>query len=226
MSLNPVFRIGYQIKEALELHRPAAASDSEVVRLLELVGVSAAVAGKLSARVIGRSEQRVMIAMALAPQPKLLVADEPTTALDVTVQAQIIELLQELQERLDMAILLISHNLGIVGDLADHVAVMYAGQIVESAPTMELWSQPLHPYTRALIDSVPAMDQQKERLTDRGSWRGPSVGRIAARLPVPSSCPRAIGECSQNPPALIEPRPGRWTRCPLWNATGVHAGVA
>src|SRR5690349_9949233 len=166
-SLNPVFRIGHQIKESLKLHRPQAATDAEVIRLLKIVGIPAPEARirNYPHEMSGGMQQRVMIAMALAPQPKLLVADEPTTALDVTVQAQIIELLHELQKRLGMAILLISHNLGIVGDLADNVAVMYAGQIVERAPTNELLSEPLHPYTRALIDSVPSMGKQQERLT-------------------------------------------------------------
>ena len=220
-SLNPVFRIRHQIKEALQLHRPEAASDTEVARLLELVGVSARVAGSYPHELSGGMQQRVMIAIALAPQPKLLVADEPTTALDVTVQAQIIDLLHDLQEQLGMAILLITHNLGIVGDLAHHVAVMYAGQIVENAPTMELLTQPLHPYTRALIDSVPDLDHQSERLT-----------MIPGSVPLPGAfpegcrfhprCPRAIAECSQRPPEFIEAKPRRWTRCPLWNAAGVH----
>ena len=220
-SLNPVFRVGYQIKEALELHRPEAASESEVARLLEMVGVSAPVAGSYPHELSGGMQQRVMLAIALAPQPKLLVADEPTTALDVTVQAQIIDLLHELQEQLDMAILLITHNLGIVGDLADTVAVMYAGQIVESAPTRQLLTQPLNPYTRALIDSVPRLDQQGDRLsTIPGTV--PTLGAFPDGCRFHPRCPRAITECAQTPPALIEAKPRRWTRCPLWNATGVH----
>src|SRR5580704_9988469 len=139
-SLNPVFRIGNQIKEALKLHRPEAATDTEVIRLLKLVGIPAPEARIKSYphEMSGGMQQRAMIAMALAPQPKVLVADEPTTALDVTIQAQIIELLSQLRQQLGMAILLITHNLGIVGDIADQVAVMYAGQIVETAPVREL----------------------------------------------------------------------------------------
>src|ERR1035441_1903379 len=112
----------------------------------------------------GGMQQRAMIAMALAPQPKLLVADEPTTALDVTIQAQIIELLAQLRQQLGMAILLITHNLGIFGDIADEVAVMYAGQIVETAPARELLKRPLHPYTRALMNSVPSLEAEAGRL--------------------------------------------------------------
>src|SRR5688572_21683589 len=165
-SLNPVFRVGSQIRESLKLHRPEAATDEEVVRLLKLVGIPAP---ELRLRdyphqLSGGMQQRVMIAMALASEPQLLVADEPTTALDVTIQAQIIELLRELKQRLNMSMLLITHNLGIVGDIADRVAVMYAGQIVELAPAYELLKRPLHPYTRALMNSVPELGRDAARL--------------------------------------------------------------
>ncbi|MGD1088840.1 MAG: ABC transporter ATP-binding protein, partial [Verrucomicrobiota bacterium] len=139
-SLNPVFRIGNQIKESLKLHKPEKANDTEVIRLLKLVGIPAPESRikNYSFEMSGGMQQRVMIAMALASEPKLLVADEPTTALDVTIQAQILDLLSDLKQRLGMAILLITHNLGIVGDMADRVAVMYAGQIVELSPAREL----------------------------------------------------------------------------------------
>src|SRR6266542_1780972 len=186
-SLNPVFRVGAQIKEALKLHRPNLGApvsdparfyetnapgrrpalrsnarptnkelDGEVIRLLKLVGIPAPESRikDYPFQLSGGMQQRVMIAMALASEPKLLVADEPTTALDVTIQAQILDLLRDLKQRLGMAILLITHNLGIVGNIADRVAVMYAGQIVELAPARELLRRPLHPYTRALINSV------------------------------------------------------------------------
>src|SRR3954465_7561846 len=130
-SLNPVFRVGNQIRESLKLHRPEANSDEEVIRLLKLVGIPAPESRirDYPHQLSGGMQQRIMIAMALASQPKLLIADEPTTALDVTIQAQIIELPRDLKERFKMSMLLITHNLGIVGDIADHVAVMYAGQI-------------------------------------------------------------------------------------------------
>ena len=144
-SLNPVFRIGNQIKESLKLHKPEKANDAEVIRLLKLVGIPAPESRikNYPFEMSGGMQQRVMIAMALASEPKLLVADEPTTALDVTIQAQILELLHDLKQRLGMAILLITHNLGIVGDMADRVAVMYAGQIVELSPAKELLRRPL-----------------------------------------------------------------------------------
>src|SRR3954466_4036395 len=161
-SLNPVFRIGAQIKESLKLHRPEKANDEEVIRLLKLVGIPAPESRlrDYPHQLSGGMQQRVMIAMALASEPKLLVADEPTTALDVTIQAQILELLLDLKKRLGMGILLITHNLGIVGDMADSVAVMYAGQIVELSPARELLRRPLHPYTKALMNSVPKLQSE------------------------------------------------------------------
>ena len=219
-SLNPVFRIGHQIKEALKLHRPEAATEAEVIRLLKLVGIPAPETRvwNYPHELSGGMQQRVMIAMALAPQPKLLVADEPTTALDVTIQAQIIELLAELQERLGMAILLITHNLGIVGDLADHVAVMYAGQIVEAAPAAELLQRPLHPYTRSLMDSVPVMDQEVHRLAAIPGTV-PQLGAFPAGCRFNPRCARAQTDCAATVPRLVEAEPQRWVRCPLWNSS-------
>jgi peptide/nickel transport system ATP-binding protein/oligopeptide transport system ATP-binding protein len=223
-SLNPVFRIGNQIKEALKLHRPEAATDAEVLRLLKLVGIPAPEARCKSYphEMSGGMQQRAMIAMALAPQPKLLVADEPTTALDVTIQAQIIELLGQLRQQLGMAILLITHNLGIVGDLADQVAVMYAGQIVECAPARELLKRPLHPYTQALMNSVPSLDEDTDRLTAIPG-AVPRLGAFPPGCRFHPRCPRARPECSQTSPALAEVEPGRWVRCPFWNSPDLKA---
>jgi oligopeptide/dipeptide ABC transporter ATP-binding protein len=217
-SLNPVFRIGNQIREALQLHRPEAATNAEIIRLLKLVGIPAPESRMrcYPHELSGGMQQRVMIAMALAPQPKLLVADEPTTALDVTIQAQIIELLVRLRQQLGMAILLITHNLGIVGDIADEVAVMYAGQIVETAPARALLLRPLHPYTRALINSVPRLDSTAGRLaTIAGAV--PRLGAFPSGCRFHPRCPIARPECSQSPPALVEVEPGRRVRCPFWN---------
>jgi len=221
-SLNPVFRIGHQIKEALQLHRPEAANDAEVLRLLKLVGIPAPEARIKSYphEMSGGMQQRAMIAMALAPHPKLLVADEPTTALDVTIQAQIIELLGQLRRQLGMAILLITHNLGIVGDLADRVAVMYAGQIVETAPARELLKRPLHPYTQALMNSVPSLDSDTERLTAIPGTV-PRLGAFPNGCRFHPRCPRAQSECSEKSPALVEVEPRRWVRCPFWNSPGL-----
>jgi len=219
-SLNPVLRVGSQIKEALQLHRPASANDAEVIRLLKLVGIPAPEARTkhYPHEMSGGMQQRVMIAMALASQPKLLVADEPTTALDVTIQAQIIELLRDLRQLLGMAILLITHNLGIVGELADRVAVMYAGQIVETAPARQLLKRPLHPYTQALIHSVPALGAKAARL--RAIPGGiPQLGAFPAGCRFHPRCPKAAPDCSVDPPALLEVQPGHLVRCPYWETS-------
>lgn len=223
-SLNPVFRVGHQIKEALKLHRPDFATDAEVIRLLKLVGIPAPESRyrNYPHEMSGGMQQRVMIAMALAPHPKLLVADEPTTALDVTVQAQIIELLSQLQEQLGMAILLITHNLGIVGDLADQVAVMYAGQIVENAPAAELLKRPLHPYTQALMNSVPTMHGEATRLTTIPGTV-PHPGAFPSGCRFHPRCSRAQPSCSQSPPALLEVETQHRVRCPFWNDSTVNA---
>jgi oligopeptide/dipeptide ABC transporter ATP-binding protein len=219
-SLNPVFRIGNQIKESLKLHRPKKATNEEVIRLLKLVGIPAPESRirNYPFELSGGMQQRVMIAMALASEPKLLVADEPTTALDVTIQAQILDLLRDLKHRLGMAILLITHNLGIVGDMADRVAVMYAGQIVEMAPADELLRRPLHPYTRALMNSVPKLRGGAERLSAiAGSV--PRLGNFPPGCRFAPRCPIGKPECSQKIPDLLEVEPGRFVRCPFWNAS-------
>jgi oligopeptide/dipeptide ABC transporter ATP-binding protein len=216
-ALNPVFRIGNQIRESLKLHHPEKATNEEVIRLLKLVGIPAPESRirNYPFEMSGGMQQRVMIAMALASEPKLLVADEPTTALDVTIQAQILDLLRDLKQRLGMAILLITHNLGIVGDMADRVAVMYAGQIVELSPAKELLRRPLHPYTKALMASVPKLGGEADRLSAiPGSV--PRIGNFPPGCRFAPRCAIAKPECSQKNPELVEVEPGRWVRCPFW----------
>jgi oligopeptide/dipeptide ABC transporter ATP-binding protein len=216
-ALNPVFRVGNQIKESLKLHRPEKATNEEVIRLLKLVGIPAPESRirNYPFEMSGGMQQRVMIAMALASEPKLLVADEPTTALDVTIQAQILDLLRDLKQRLGMAILLITHNLGIVGDMADRVAVMYAGQIVELSSAKELLRHPLHPYTRALMASVPKLGGDAGRLLAiPGSV--PRIGNFPPGCRFAPRCVMAKPECSKDVPQLVEVEPGRWVRCPFW----------
>lgn len=166
-SLNPVFTIGYQIAEALRLHRPEVTDiNAEVIHALDLVGIKDAASriGDYPHQLSGGMQQRVMIAMALSCHPRLLIADEPTTALDVTIQKQIMDLLRELKERIDMAVLLITHNFSIVSGFADRVVVMFRGKIVEQGPTEQVLRDPQHPYTRALIACVPRIGQNKHRL--------------------------------------------------------------
>jgi len=167
-SLNPVLTIGYQIEEALMLHRglDKAAARARTIELLKMVGIPEP--GKrideYPHQLSGGMRQRVMIAMALSCDPELLIADEPTTALDVTIQAQILALLTELRERLGMAIIIISHDLGVISEMADDVMVMYAGQVVECAPGEQLLENPLHPYTIGLMNSVPDITKSVKRL--------------------------------------------------------------
>ena len=233
-SLNPVFRVGAQIRESLQLHQPDKATDAEVLRLLKLVGIPAPESRlkDYPHQMSGGMQQRVMIAMALASEPRLLVADEPTTALDVTIQAQILDLLRDLKQRLGMAILLITHNLGIVGDMADRVAVMYAGQVVELAPARELLRRPLHPYTKALMNSVPKLggdvrwgeaadepareDARPTKRLQAIPGNVPSLGDFPPGCRFAPRCPLAKPECSKSIPELIEVEPQRWVRCPFW----------
>ena len=167
-SLNPVFTIRSQIAEAIQLHRPEVKDvNAEVVKYLDLVGIvdPAKRMHDYPHQLSGGMQQRAMIAMALSSEPDLLVADEPTTALDVTIQAQIIDQLSELKQRLSMAIILITHNFGIISGIADRVAVMFRGRIVEYGPTHDVLRSPKHPYTKALIECIPQLGQKRARLT-------------------------------------------------------------
>ena len=214
-SLDPVMRVGEQIRESLQLHRPAHATDAEILRLLRLVGIPApeSRARDYPHQLSGGMQQRVMIAMALASEPRLLVADEPTTALDVTIQAQIIDLLRELQSRLGMAILLITHNLGLVGDIGHRVAVMYAGQVVETGAAKDVLRHPRHPYTRALLRSVPEMGRGPGRLPSIPG-QVPALGQWPAGCRFAPRCPEVRPGCHLTPPPLL-PVPGdRLVRCP------------
>ncbi|MDK3159444.1 ABC transporter ATP-binding protein [Kamptonema cortianum] len=166
-SLNPVFRIRTQIAEVLKLHRPEVKDvDAEIIRLLEIVGIKdpALRYKDYPHQLSGGMQQRVMIAMALACKPDLLVADEPTTALDVTIQAQILELLRELKKEIGMSVILITHNFSIISGIADKVAVMFRGKIVEFGPAAEVIGNPQHPYTQALIECVPRLGARAKRL--------------------------------------------------------------
>jgi oligopeptide/dipeptide ABC transporter ATP-binding protein len=217
-SLNPVLRIGTQIRESLSIHRPDAATAAEVVHLLRQVGIPAPErrARDFPHQLSGGMQQRAMIAMALASRPRLLVADEPTTALDATIQAQILELLRDLKDQLGMSILLITHNLGLVTEMADRVAVMYAGQIVETAPMRELVQQPRHPYTRALMQAVPTPGRDAERLvTIPGSVPQPGAWPEGCRFH--PRCPQVQPDCARHAPELRDVGPGQAVRCPYAN---------
>jgi oligopeptide/dipeptide ABC transporter ATP-binding protein len=216
-ALNPVLRVGNQILEVLERHRPERAGQEEVIRLLKLVGIPQPEwrMRDYPFQLSGGMQQRVMLAMALACEPQLLVADEPTTALDVTIQAQILELLRELRQRLGMAILLVTHNLGIVGDMKGQVAVMYAGEIVESGTATTVLQNPLHPYTKALLNSVPKLGNETRRLSGIPGVV-PRPGEFPPGCRFAPRCSQARPDCSENGPELLEVQPRRWVRCPYW----------
>ncbi|NOX72950.1 MAG: ABC transporter ATP-binding protein [Alphaproteobacteria bacterium] len=169
VSLNPVRTIGWQIAESLHLHQNLSKSGAakRTLELLDLVGIPEPKTrfGEYPHQFSGGMSQRAMIAMAIACQPKLLIADEPTTALDVTIQAQILELLSDLKKELDMALILITHDLGVIAEAADDVAVMYAGRVVEEAPVLDLFDSPLHHYTMGLLNSLPRIDRSVDRLS-------------------------------------------------------------
>jgi len=203
-SLNPVLRVGFQIMEAIRAHRPQADARQEALRLLGTVGLPDPEM-KLRAyphEMSGGQQQRAMIAMALACNPRLLVADEPTTALDVTIQAQILQLLSSLQRERGMAVLLITHNLGLVADVAHTTNVMYAGFIVESGDTEEVLSRPAHPYTRGLLDAVPRMDTRKRMRGIDGSV--PRASCLPDGCPFAPRCSRVDERCRCNVPDVTD----------------------
>lgn len=215
-SLNPVFTIGAQVIETIRAHRPMrrAAAREEAVRLLTEVGIPdpAARVDAYPHQLSGGLRQRAMIAIALAGEPDLLVADEPTTALDVTVQAQILELLDRLRAERGMAVLLITHDLGIVAGRADRVSVMYAGQIVETADTASLFRRPAHPYTRALFASIPRLDASAERLTSiPGSVPQPMAWPTGCRFH--PRCPERLEHCDRDVPPAVQVGAGHECRC-------------
>ena len=228
-SLNPVHTVGTQLGEMYRVHKGSSRKDAKLkaVELMERVGIPAAKerVNQYPHQFSGGMRQRVMIAMALALEPDLIIADEPTTALDVTVQAQVMELLHDLQREYDMGLILITHDLGVVADVADKIAVMYAGRIVETAPVHELYARPAHPYTRGLLDSIPRLDQKGQELY---AIKGlpPNLLRIPSGCAFNPRCPMAQDICrSEVPPlhAVTEEDgralPGRGSACHFWKET-------
>jgi len=215
-SLNPVFTIGAQIAEVLRLHRSLdrKAADAEVVKLLGRVGIPAPErrSQQFPHELSGGMKQRAMIAIALACQPKLLLADEPTTALDVTIQAQILALLKDLQRELRMAVLLITHDLGVVAHFAENVHVMYAGKIVERATTRELFAAPKHPYTSALLAALPRPGSEGSRL-EAIPGRVPVPSRLPAGCAFSARCKFVMDRCPRDQPPLLLAAPGHRAAC-------------
>lgn len=217
-SLNPVLKVGYQIAEGILRHKNISRQEAEIeaVSLLSQVGITAAADRYHSYphQLSGGMRQRIMIAMALACKPRLLIADEPTTALDVTIQAEILQLIDRLKRELDMSLLLITHNLGIVAERADRTIIMYAGHAVETAPTALLMTNPLHPYTRGLLASLPQNSQPGTLLpTIQGNHAAPESGTGCVFC---GRCSCHMDVCTPNAPPLKEVEPGHLVAC--WRA--------
>lgn len=215
-ALNPVLTVGSQIAEAWALHRPGGKSEAReaALNMLERVRIPEPTRryDAYPHQMSGGMRQRVMIAMALACKPEVLIADEPTTALDVTIQAQIIELMAEIQAEFGMAIQFISHNLGVISEIADDVAVMYAGHIVEQASAANIFANPRHPYTRALIDTVPRIGARNRRLPAIGG-QVPHPLALPPGCPFSNRCPLADADCQANIPMLEDQGDGHLVAC-------------
>lgn len=216
-SLNPLFTIGNQLKEAILIHHPKWSKKKALARgveMMKLVGLPRAeeLLKDYPHQLSGGMRQRVMIAMALVCEPKVLIADEPTTALDVTIQAQILQLMKDVNKRLNTAVLLITHDLGVVAETCERVIVMYAGQIVEEAPVHEIFNKPLHPYTQGLIKSVPDMRFKKESLYSiPGTVPKPGTIRVGCRFA--ERCEFAMERCTQETPPLYNASEYHKSRC-------------
>ncbi|MEU0899966.1 ABC transporter ATP-binding protein [Streptomyces massasporeus] len=228
-ALNPVLSVGYQLGEMFRVHQGLSKKDAKAkaIELMDRVKIPAARerVGDYPHQFSGGMRQRIMIAMALALEPDLIIADEPTTALDVTVQAQVMDLLAELQREYNMGLILITHDLGVVADVADKIAVMYAGRIVETAPVHELYKRPAHPYTKGLLESIPRLDQKGQ---DLYAIKGlpPNLTRIPSGCAFNPRCPQAQDICRTDVPLLhsVTERdggelPGRGSACHFWKET-------
>lgn len=220
-SLNPIFTIGYQIQEVIMLHQKLnkVQSKKKAVEMLKLVGVPRAdeIVECYPHELSGGMRQRAMIAMAVSCNPKLLIADEPTTALDVTIQAQILDIMRDLKKKLNTSIMLITHDLGVIAEMAEYVVVMYAGKVIEEAPVIELFKNPMHPYTEGLMKSKPSLDKDVERLYS-------IPGQVPNPINMPEECyfcvrcPKAIDICRKQQPSIKEIRPGHKVACFLYDS--------
>jgi oligopeptide/dipeptide ABC transporter ATP-binding protein len=222
-SFTPVYTIGDQVSEAIRLHQGVSKGEAlnKAADMLKLVGIPRAreILREYPHRLSGGMRQRAMIAMALSCNPSLLIADEPTTALDVTIQAQILELMKELQHKINTAIIFITHDLGVIAEMAQHILVMYAGKVVEDASLESLFVEPFHPYTSGLIKSKPKLGESKE-LLDFIPGMVPNPAEMPVGCAFNPRCPQAMDLCRKKIPDMVEARPGHRVRCWLYDKSG------
>ncbi len=220
-ALNPVHRIGRQLSEVYHLHHPHmgnGAVKKAAIELLDKVGIPEPQIrmNDYPHQISGGMRQRVMIAMALAGKPDILIADEPTTALDVTIQAQILDLMLSLQKETGMSVIFITHDLGVIAQLCDDVVVMYAGKVVENAPVGLLFEKPLHPYTQGLLASIPRLDYQRKTMLNTIKGIVPGLLELPPGCRFRNRCPRAMDICKDSEPKLLELDTGHRVRCHLY----------
>jgi oligopeptide/dipeptide ABC transporter ATP-binding protein len=215
-SLNPVYTIGNQIMEAIMLHQKVGKREARAraIEMLKAVGIPSPEqrVDEYPHQLSGGMRQRAMIAMALSCNPHLLIADEPTTALDVTIQAQILDLIRKLQEEFHMALMMITHNLGVIAEMANDVVIMYMGKVVEEAPVRDIFHDPLHPYTSGLMESIPALTRKKERLKPIKGMV-PDPYNLPKGCPFEPRCPEAMDICRTQMPELKEIKPRHKVAC-------------
>jgi oligopeptide/dipeptide ABC transporter ATP-binding protein len=220
-ALNPVMRVGEQIAEAVAVHAPVSkreAWDRAVAAMEDVAIPDAAVRARdYPYQLSGGMRQRVMIAMAVVNRPAFLIADEPTTALDVTVQAEILELLGELRAKFGLAMLFISHDLAVVSQVADRIAVMYAGNLVELGSKRDIFHSAAHPYTRGLLNAVPTLKTDRTRPLQTIEGTVPPMHAVPPGCPFEPRCDFRVAECGRSLPPLLEVAPGHWARCPVVN---------
>jgi oligopeptide/dipeptide ABC transporter ATP-binding protein len=220
-ALNPVMRVGEQVAEAVRAHSEMSKKNAweRAVQALREVAIPDPElrANDYPHQLSGGMRQRVMIAMAIVNRPQLLIADEPTTALDVTIQAQILELLAGLREKFGLTMLFISHDLAVVSKVADRVAVMYAGNLVEIGPRSEIFRNPAHPYTRGLLEAVPTLNTDRQRPLQTIDGTVPPLRELPPGCPFEPRCDLRIPECASALPPLVELDRGHWARCPILN---------
>ncbi len=225
-ALNPVMRVGDQIAEAVQAHRRLSRAEAwtRAVAAMREVAIPEAEhrAHSYPHQLSGGMRQRIMIAMAIVNRPQLLIADEPTTALDVTIQQQILDLLRDLRHRFGLAMLFISHDLAVVSQVADRVAVLYAGSLVELGAKAEVFAAAAHPYTQGLLHAIPtlATDRSSPLATIEGNV--PIISQMPPGCPFEPRCPRRVAACCSALPPLLEVRPGHWARCPVVNPPGAE----